>query len=576
MKGAAFRNILDMAWRNLARHRVKTVITATAVAVSVTLYIFMDAWLLGMNLESRRNIVAYETGAAKIQTEAYFAKKDDLPMYEGFAGWEPLSRLLEAAGYAAAPRFVFAGTLYSRSGSAPVVFNGIDPAAEERVLRYPRYLEAGRFPRPGTFEIALGTLTAEKLRVGIPLRPTVEEFEEDLVASARNDAEAAFIRGLYEPAPQRKKEPSLFEIHETPAEAARKRFVLKEGISRSGLDRLWDILAASGRMNTRISTVIDMKALPESIGKLKFERDLLPSLAPESRDLVRSAYIEDTVLDAYRLTAEDENLRRKVLDAMTAVDYSGAIRHVNQLIEVRVSGVVNSPNPKNNGASAYIPLDVLQDEAGLLLEGQVTEIIVRKAGADDSRLPGPGESPAAIKEALVSRGTSLPEGVSIYRWSDYVKDYLAVSAQDDITSRIMIILLFLLSFLGITNTMLMAILERTKETGMLRALGMTDGQLVLTYILEAGMIGAVGSVIGMTLGTLINIPMVAYGIDYSGMAKEMGGDFGYRITAVFRSAWNPAVIAGSGIAATLLSALVAIPPTLRALKMPVTESLRFE
>jgi len=111
---------------------------------------------------------------------------------------------------------------------------------------------------------------------------------------------------------------------------------------------------------------------------------------------------------------------------------------------------------------------------------------------------------------------------------------------------------------------------------MLRALGMTDGQILLAYALEAGLIGAIGSAAGIVLGCLINIPMVAHGIDYSAVAREMGGDFGYRIVAIFRSAWNPPVIAGTGVAATLLSAAAAVPPTLRALRMPVTESLRFE
>jgi putative ABC transport system permease protein len=111
---------------------------------------------------------------------------------------------------------------------------------------------------------------------------------------------------------------------------------------------------------------------------------------------------------------------------------------------------------------------------------------------------------------------------------------------------------------------------------MLRALGMTDTEVLLAYAIEAGCIGAIGSLVGTAIGCLVNMPMVAYGIDYSEMAKEAGGDIGYRIAALFRSAWNPPVIALTGVVATLVSAAAAIPPCLRALKMPVTESLRFE
>jgi ABC-type antimicrobial peptide transport system permease subunit len=266
---------------------------------------------------------------------------------------------------------------------------------------------------------------------------------------------------------------------------------------------------------------------------------------------------------------------------MIRVDYAGAIRHVNQLISVVVAGVVNSPNPKTNNNIAWIPLDVLQDETGLMLEGRVTELLVRIKNADDAKVPGADESPAAIKAALA--GTALtgtaytlsPE-LDIFSWEAYVEDYLAASRGDNVSYQVIILILFILSFMGIANTMLLAILERTRETGMMRAMGMSDGQLIGVYMMEAGMVGFFGSLIGIVLGCLVNIPMVKYGIDFSAMTEAAGGDIGYRITGIFRSAWNIPVIIGSGIAATILASCMAFFPTRRALKMPITESLRFE
>jgi ABC-type lipoprotein release transport system permease subunit len=522
---AGLGRIAAMALRNLGRHRTKTVITALAVAVSVALYIFMDGWILGMNLESRRNIVSYETGAAKVQSEAYFAKKDELPMYESFAGWERMAEALSREGYDAAPRFVFTGTLYSGTGSAPILFNAVDPARERKVLRYANYVEAGRFPEPGRLELAVGAMAAEKLRVGIPMRPTTEELEGELVAAARSGEEAAFICGLYRKVEAGGKAKMFARTDAVHLALEARRLSLRKDATREELARLWSILAAAGRMDVRLSTVIDMKA----------------------------------------------------------EDGSGRIRHVNQLIDAVVVGMINSPDPMTNYNVAYMPMDSLQDEAGLMLQGRVTELLVRRSGADDSKLPGnrgtAAESPeairAALERALESQG-ALPPGIAVHGWIDYAADYVAASNGDRISTRIMIIMLFVLSFIGIANTMLMSILERTKETGMLRALGMTDAEVLLAYAIEAGCIGAIGSIVGTALGCLINMPMVAYGIDYSEMAKEAGGDFGYRIAALFRSAWNPPVIALTGVAATLVSAAAAIPPSLRALRMPVTESLRFE
>ncbi len=517
MRLSGLRGIAAMGLRNLGRHRIKTVITSLAVAISVMLYIVADGWILGMNLDSRRNIVAFEMGAAKVQADAYFELKDELPMYESFAGWEAMRESLADAGYAAVPRFAFPGTLHSRSGSAPIVFNAVDPEIEGEVLRYASYLAAGRFPAPGKFEIAIGLLAAEKLRVGIPTRPSPEEFEEDILGAAADEEEAAFVRSLYGPAGARKKQDFFsFEDEATAALEARK-LALREDATKEDIARLWRILSASGRMDVRVSTVIDYK---------------------------------------------DE-------------DGSGTIRHVNQLIDAVVVGVVDSPNPKTNGNVAFMPIDALQDESGMMLEGRVSELLVRRAGASDSSLPGKDESAAAISAVLEEAGL-LPEGISVRSWIEYAGDYIAAARGDDVSTRLMLVFLFLLSFIGIANTMLMSILERTKETGMLRALGMTDGEVTLAYVIEAGSIGLIGSAVGVILGCLINIPMVAYGIDYTEMMKEIGGNYGYRVTGLFKSAWNPPVIALSGAVATLIAAAAALLPTRRALRMPVTESLRFE
>jgi ABC-type lipoprotein release transport system permease subunit len=85
-----------------------------------------------------------------------------------------------------------------------------------------------------------------------------------------------------------------------------------------------------------------------------------------------------------------------------------------------------------------------------------------------------------------------------------------------------------------------------------------------------------GSVLGIILGCIINYPVVKYGFDFSGFSDVMSNGIGFRTTAVFRSVWNVKVIIGSGIIATVLSSFMAYFPTRRAVKNPITDSLRFE
>jgi ABC-type lipoprotein release transport system permease subunit len=566
-----------IAMRNLARHKVKTILTSAAIMVSVTVFIFINGWIRGMIIDSRRNIVNYEMGAAKLQTKLYFEKKDEMPSYENFTGWEKYHDALDAEGYVSAPRYVFSGTLFSTSGSAPIVFYGVDPAFEAETMRYVPYVDFGRYVQNGDFGIALGTFAAEKLKVGIPTRPYLREFEELIVSASQNSADADFIRSLYDAASQKK---SFWDIDKKTIEG-NERMILKKDASRSDLDRYWNLLDASGRNDVRINAVIDIKAVPETIRADKWEGELLPSLRDEDKPLVEAAYEYQKFIDGYLLVEEDEKALNEVLSAMIRAGYAGAVAHVNQSLEVKVIGVINSPAPLPNGNTAYIPLDILQDETGMMLEGAVTELVIREKNAPDSRLPGKSESSAVISAALerglAKDGYIMPNELVVHTWEEYMKDYLGYEAMENTMPQVIAALLLLLSFLGISNTILLAIMERTKETGMMRAMGMTDQQMILVYMLEAGFLGFIGSVLGIILGCIINYPMVKYGIDFSAFVDVMGGSgIGFRTTSSFRSIWNVPVIIGSGIIATTISSCMAFFPTRRALKMPITESLRFE
>jgi ABC-type lipoprotein release transport system permease subunit len=569
-----------IALRNLARHKVKTILTSAAIMVSVAVYIFLNSWLGGMAIESRRNIVNYEMSASKLQTKLYFEKKDEMPSYENFTGWENYREALDSEGYYSAPRYVFSGTLFSASGSAPVLFHAVEPAFEAETMRYVPYVDFGRYVQAsrdgGKFEIALGTLAAEKLRVGIPTRPHRLELEGLIASVTQNRSDADFIRSLYDAASAKR---DLFSREEK-ITAGNERMILKRNASRSDLDRYWDMIAATSRNEVRINAVIDIKAVPETIRPHKWEGELLPALRGEDIPLVQSAYEYEELFDAYLLVEEDQQKLDMVLAAMIRADFQGAVRHVNQLMDVVVAGVINSPAPLPNGNTAYIPLDVLQDEAGMMLEGAITELVIREKNAPDARLPGKSESAeeitAALERGLAAQGLSLPDELEVRGWLDYVQDYLGYEKIQTGAPQVLAFLLFLLSFLGISNTILMAILERTKETGMMRAMGMTDKQMIVVYMLEAGFLGFIGSVLGIILGCIINYPVVKTGFDFSAMADTLSGGIGFRTTGVFRSVWDIPLIIGTGIAATLLSSCMAFFPTRKALKMPITDSLRFE
>jgi len=572
------KELLNIAWRNLARNKVKTILTSLAIIISVAVFIFINSLIGGMHIESRRNIVNYEMGAAKLQTNLYFEKNDEMPSYENFTDWETYREALSREGYTAAPRYVFNGTLYSLSGSAPIKFFSVEPDAEREVLRYVPFVDFGRFVENGNFEIALGTIAAEKLKVGIPTHPLRHELEELIQYVTQNPSDAQFIRSLYDlPVLSGI---NIFNVEDANAGTINERISLKRNVSKTDLDRYWNIIAATDRNNVRINATIDIRETPEMIRADKWEGELFHALRSEDIALVQSAYEYEEFINAYFLIEEDENQKQLVLDAMIRAGFSGAVNHINQAFDVVVVGVINSPAPLPNGNTAFIPLDALQSESGMMLEGAVTELVIREKGVSDDKLPGESESSAAITAALQrglsSMGKTMPDNLGVYVWQDYMSNYLKFETMQKGLPQIIIGLLFLLSFLGISNAILLAILERTKEIGMMRSMGVTDRQMITIYMLETGFLGLIGSVIGIILGCIINYPFVKYGIDMSIINDFMSDGLGMRTTSIFRSSWNIPLIICSGLVATLIASLVAIIPTRRALKMPITSSLRFE
>lgn len=231
----------------------------------------------------------------------------------------------------------------------------------------------------------------------------------------------------------------------------------------------------------------------------------------------------------------------------------------SQVLDLRVSGLIYTPNPQVNRAAVYLPLDVVDEF--LYMAGRVTEIALN--------LPEYAEVEKAIapvRQALQGR----PELMAA-DWRDLSQDYLAIANLESTATKLILFMIFIIAAVGISNTMLMAIFERIREIGMMRAMGMKNRDIRLAFMLEAGGIGLLGSLFGLVLSCLLVWHLVAKGLDFRFMVEDM--DMGYRITGIFRGIWNFGTMGAAFAAGIILSGVVAYFPTRKALKLSIPDAL---
>jgi ABC-type lipoprotein release transport system permease subunit len=156
---------------------------------------------------------------------------------------------------------------------------------------------------------------------------------------------------------------------------------------------------------------------------------------------------------------------------------------------------------------------------------------------------------------------------------DELNPMLAISMEwTDIMSFIIVgIFLLSLSF-GIINTMLMAVLERTREIGMLRAIGMSRWRIFNMLILETVFLTLLGSVAGILFALAVVLPSLHSGLD---LTPLMGDDFvDWGFGSVIYPVLNVRMFAGIIFLVILTGILSAIYPALKVLNINVLEAIR--
>jgi len=308
---------------------------------------------------------------------------------------------------------------------------------------------------------------------------------------------------------------------------------------------------------------------PEAIASLK-EESMPSDIVSKVETLQGQRFISDKkFIKAYEKILEPGEIQKygwKIKEA--AWSYREGSKIILSFLDIdnnqtgaafRVCGIFRTNNDMFESTSLFVPIDELRQLTGM------------KDGAFH-RAIGKLEDNDITDKATTEIRQKLTD-YEVLNWKEIQPD-LAMMADfmNQIYSVFMVIILAALAF-GIVNTMLMAVLERTRELGMLMAIGMNRRKIFIMIMLESIFLSVVGGFAGMAVSEVVIAITGKTGINLMKYSEGMEA-FGY--SAHLFPTIDPQFFITTTILIVLTGIISAIYPARKALKLNPVEAIRGE
>jgi ABC-type lipoprotein release transport system permease subunit len=315
-----------------------------------------------------------------------------------------------------------------------------------------------------------------------------------------------------------------------------------------------DVLAVAQRINTAGIIIHRGNSVPVAITAI--QPDVEGPISLQAENVTQGRFLSTDDGDAIFIgKALADRLQAGVGDNVTLLGRSKneAMRQHN----FTIVGIFDLNTPDAEKGTVFIPL--VDAQTLYNLRGQVTEvpIFLKQIGSE-----------AAVAAALRAQ---LP-GYEVDSWQTLKGDLAdTLTTKFAFTSFFGIVVIAIAS-IGILNLMLMAVFERTREMGVLAALGMKGRQIMGLFLLEGSLIGVVGAIVGCGLGVLLITLMGSVGIDLSKMTTGMG-DIGVLMSGKLYPTVTAADLLSRAVIVVFITALASLYPAWQASRKEPAQAL---
>jgi len=232
-------------------------------------------------------------------------------------------------------------------------------------------------------------------------------------------------------------------------------------------------------------------------------------------------------------------------------------------LDLEIIGIAKTENPMVNRGTVFIPLSLAQE--ALSLENRVTELAVRIK--DRSKL-------SDVRNSIESRLATLNKDYEVVSFEEYASDFKELMRLRSRIQALIPLMMILIATLGIVNTMLMAVMERTREIGMLAAMGMRKMKVMLVFVFEGALIGIFGSLAACIIGGLGGWYLEAKGFSIAFLGEEIADMVSFLPMEVYKGDLTAGTLLFTLIFGTVISILASLYPAYKAVKLDPIQALR--
>jgi putative ABC transport system permease protein len=227
-----------------------------------------------------------------------------------------------------------------------------------------------------------------------------------------------------------------------------------------------------------------------------------------------------------------------------------------------VSGIVRTGIPELDASQVALDLEDLQFLLALA-PSDVHEVVA--AAAD------PWDAPA-VAARLGRDLADLGPDLSVAAWTEFRPELVEFASLIQGMNWVILLVIFLMAAFGVANTMLMSTFERRREFAVVKALGMRPGQVLLTVMGEAFVLGALAVAAGALIATPIVLWLIHFPLDLTPVAGEqMFMETLFRFVLRVEHSWD--IPFRAAVALVVTAVVAALYPAYRAVRTPAAEAL---